>query len=243
MAASVISPIVSSIKSALKAEVRYPKKAALVAFAFLLVCWTPALLAGFPGYFSYDSGLVYLGQWGQYSSGELNAHHPVLHTLFVGALISVGQMFAGSFNMGVFFAVAVQAVVVSLILTFALFQLLALGMRRMGFLVCVAYLGLNPIIQLFAFCTTKDVLFSAFVVLYAVLVFRVARGGKFLDLCAYGRATFSCLLVSFQRCCCVLDSLALSVSAAQEMQEGFRDISGVRTDRVRVVVGPHLGVC
>lgn len=174
---SMISPTASSVKSGFKAEVGNPKKAFLVAFAVLLVCWTPALLAGFPGYFSYDSGLGYLEQWGQYSSGELNAHHPVLHTLFVGTLINIGQALVGNFNAGVLLAVVVQAVIVSLLLSFALFQLLVSGMRWAGFLVCMAYLALNPIIQLFAFCTTKDVLFSVFVVLYVVLAFRIARGG------------------------------------------------------------------
>lgn len=176
-----------------------------------------SLAAGFPGYFSYDSGLGYLEQWGQYLSGELNAHHPVLHMLFVGSLISVGQALAGSFNMGVLLAVAVQAVIVSFLLSFTLFQLIALGMRWAGLLICVAYLALNPLIQLFAFCTTKDVLFSSFVVLYAVLAFRVARAGKHRDLRVYGCAALSCLLASIQCYRRVPDGITVSVSAAKKV--------------------------
>lgn len=178
MGGSAISSTASAFKAVLVAGVGHPKRASVLAFVVLLACWTPALIAGFPGYFTYDSGLGWLEQWEQYSTGELNSHHPVLHTLFVGSLISAGQSLLGSFNAGVLLAVIVQAVIVSSLLSFSLFQLLAMGMKRAGFLACVVYLALNPVIQLFAFCTTKDVLFSAFVVLYAILAFRLARSEK-----------------------------------------------------------------
>ena len=105
MGGLVISSKASALKVALVADVGYPKKASVLAFIVLLVCWTPALIAGFPGYFTYDSGLGWLEQWGQYLTGELNSHHPVLHTLFVGLLISAGQSLFGSFNTGVLLAV------------------------------------------------------------------------------------------------------------------------------------------
>ena len=162
-------------RKAVEGKVAHQKKAATIAFFILLVCWTPALIAGFPGYFTYDSGLGWLEQWGQYSTGNLNAHHPVLHTLFVGSLISVGQALFDSFNAGVLLAVFVQALLVSFLLSFSLYQLLNLGMGKKGLVASTVYLALNPIIQLFAFCTTKDVLFSAFVVVYVVLLFRLVH--------------------------------------------------------------------
>lgn len=218
MTVPTISSIASSVKLDLIAEVGHPKKAALVAFVIFLACWTPALFAGFPGYFSYDSGLGYLEQWSQYSTGVLNAHHPVLHTLFVGALISCGQALTGSFNAGVLLAVVTQAIIVSFLLSISLFQLFELGMSRVGFLVCVLYLALNPIIQLFAFCTTKDVLFSAFVVLYTILAFRVSRGGasRRSDLRTHGHTALSGLLSSFKCHRCVPNCAATSVLVAQK---------------------------
>lgn len=60
----------------------HPAKASIIAGAIILICWIPILLAGYPGFFAYDAGLVWLGQWSQVEEGVLNAHHPVLHTLF-----------------------------------------------------------------------------------------------------------------------------------------------------------------
>lgn len=107
---------------------------------------------------------------GQFESGQFNAHHPVIHTIFVGSTITLGQALFGSFNGGVFLSVAIQAALISALFSYALYRLAFCGMKRLGAGLCTAYLSLNPIIQLFAFCTTKDVIFSALVVVYVVLI-------------------------------------------------------------------------
>lgn len=155
--------------------VSMPGRCTLLAIPLLFVLWLPALIAGFPGYFSYDAGFGYLMQWQQITDGVLNAHHPILHTLFLKYTISFGQFIFGSFNAGVLVSVAIQALIVSIILSASIKQLLDLKVPRIYCLVMVIYLGLNPLIQLFAFCTTKDVMFSSFVVLYTVLVFSASK--------------------------------------------------------------------
>ena len=57
-------------RKAVEGKVAHQKKAATIAFFILLVCWTPALIAGFPGYFTFDSGLGWLEQWGAVFNGK-----------------------------------------------------------------------------------------------------------------------------------------------------------------------------
>lgn len=68
-----------------------------------------------------------------------------------------------------------QAIIVSIIFAICIKCLLDFGMPRFYFLFMIVFLGLNPIIQLFVFCTTKDVLCSSFVILYVSLLFSTSN--------------------------------------------------------------------
>lgn len=155
-----------------------------IAFAVILIGWFPVFLAAYPGFFDYDAGTDYLMQWGQIESGQLNSHHPILHTLYLEATIKAGQALFGSFNAGVAVSVGIQALAVAAALAMVLRWLLSQGMGRVGFWASVACLALDPIIACFAFATTKDVAFSACAVLWCAVLgqlYRLTQPGKATD--------------------------------------------------------------
>lgn len=154
-------------------EVRHPAAFCLAALAVLTICWAPILLAAYPGFFDYDVGHEWNSQSIQYETGVLNAHHPVLHTLFLGGTMQLGRALTGSYNGGVAVSVAIQAVIVAAVLAAALRVLIGLGTRRRGAVAALAYWALDPVIGMYAFATTKDVLFSAFTVSFCAIVYRV----------------------------------------------------------------------
>lgn len=154
-------------------EVRHPAAFCLAAFAVLIICWAPILLAAYPGFFDYDVGHEWNSQSIQYETGVLNAHHPVLHTLFLGGTMQLGRALTGSYNGGVAVSVALQAVIVAAVLAAVLRVLIALGTRRRGAVAVIAYWALDPVIGMYAFATTKDVLFSAFTVAFCAIVYRM----------------------------------------------------------------------
>lgn len=147
-------------------SVERPIRSCSLAALIIFVCWFPILLAGYPGFFTYDAGTGWLMQWSQIESGILNAHHPIVHTLFLKYTIELGIALFGSFNAGIFVSVIIQAFTVSLLLCIALFFCVKAGMGKIGFMLSTAFYALNPIIGLFAFCTTKDVFCSALFVAY-----------------------------------------------------------------------------
>ena len=155
-------------------QLQRPGRACAVAALIVFACWVPALLAGWPGFFAYDSGLEDpLMQWSQVEAGRLNAHHSILHTIFLEATIRAGEALFGSFNAGICTSVVIQALIVAAIIWFVLSSLVGNGMGKCGFILSTAYYSLHPTLALFAFCTTKDTIFSALVVAFCLVTLKL----------------------------------------------------------------------
>ena len=54
------------------------------AMVIMLLLWIPTWLSVFPGVFSYDA----YDEWQQVVTGNITAHHPVLHVLFLGGIVA-----------------------------------------------------------------------------------------------------------------------------------------------------------
>ena len=53
----------------------------------ILITWLPCFLAYFPGIYSYDGEPQLI----QYTSGKLDNHHPIIHTLILGKCYDLGR--------------------------------------------------------------------------------------------------------------------------------------------------------
>lgn len=150
-------------------------KKQLAIFAFIVICWTPVYLAAYPGFFMYDvGGSSYITEWNQYASGNLNSHHPVLHTLILGFVISTIASFS-DFNAGVAVFTALQAILFAFVFTKVINTISRVTTNRIIFLVALLFPAFNPVIPMFACCATKDVLFSAMVLLFIVQFINIAK--------------------------------------------------------------------
>ena len=63
--------------------------------AVIFLCWLPVFLAYFPSVFAYDAE----GQLYQVIAHDYSTHHPLLHTLFLGAFFRLGAAL-GSYSAG-----------------------------------------------------------------------------------------------------------------------------------------------
>lgn len=146
------------------------RKAKIALFLLFILCWTPILLASWPGYFCYDVESDYLAEWSQFESGQLNSHHPILHTLLLGTIVNIGRNLR-DFNTGIALFTILQALFIAGVFTYMISWLKRSGGK--GFLLgfSVAYLALNPLVSMFALCSTKDTLFSACAVLLCLLIY------------------------------------------------------------------------
>lgn len=144
-------------------------------FALLMLLWLPVLLLSYPGNLCYDV----IGQIEQVvGDTSYSAHHPLLHTLMVGGLTKLGQALFGSYEIGLFLYVLLQACMLASALAGTIWWLakqeFAKGPVSHGILLLI--LGVYvfaPVYSNVASTALKDVPFVAMFIWYMILLTEV----------------------------------------------------------------------
>lgn len=123
----------------------------------ILLCWLPILLAYYPGIFAYDAS----NQVMQVINHDYTTHHPLVHTLLLGGFFSIGNAI-GDNNLGVLLYSFFQMFVIAAIMSEAIVYMLKKGMSKTMYGIVLLFYAFFPINSMMAISTTKDVLFSAF---------------------------------------------------------------------------------
>lgn len=144
-------------------------------FAFytvvILLCWLPVFLAYYPSVFAYDAE----GQLYQVLAHDYSTHHPLLHTLFLGAFFKLGENLPGSYSSGMALHSIVQMFLMAMILGYVLTVLYRERTSWVMRLLLLLFYALFPANSVLAVSTTKDVLFSGLVLLYVVKLYQWSR--------------------------------------------------------------------
>ncbi len=126
----------------------------------ILACWLPVFLAYYPSVFAYDAE----GQLYQVMAGDYSTHHPLLHTLFLGAFFRL----PGSYSSGMALHSIVQMFFMAVILAYVLTVLYRQKTSWVMRILLLLFYAVFPVNSVLAVSTTKDVLFSGLVLLYVV---------------------------------------------------------------------------
>lgn len=138
--------------------------------AVILACWLPVFLAYYPSVFAYDAE----GQLYQVIANDYSTHHPLLHTLFLGAFFRLGGSVLGSYSAGMALHSVVQMLLMAGAFGYALTYLYRKRTSVYLRIILLVFYALFPVNSILALSTTKDVLFSALVLLYTVSLYRMA---------------------------------------------------------------------
>lgn len=145
-------------------------------FAFytvvILLCWLPVFLAYYPSVFAYDAE----GQLYQVLAHDYSTHHPLLHTLFLGAFFKLGENLPGSYSSGMALHSIVQMFFMAMILGYVLAVLYRERTSWVMRLLLLLFYALFPANSVLAVSTTKDVLFSGLVLLYVAKLYQWCNG-------------------------------------------------------------------
>lgn len=141
--------------------------------AVVFLCWLPVFLAYYPSVFAYDAE----GQLYQVIAHDYNTHHPLLHTLFLGAFFRLGGQALGSYSAGMAVHSIVQMLLMALVFGYTLTYLYRKGVSVYLRIVLLVFYALLPTNSILALSTTKDVLFSALVLLYTMVMYRMCVDG------------------------------------------------------------------
>jgi len=150
----------------------FGKKCFLKVFVLLLLVWMPVILLSYPGNVCYDV----IGQIEQgIGLTAYSAHHPLLHTLLVGGLVKLGYVLTGSYDVGLFVYILVQAVMLSSALAGTVWWLSKqqFSRGRISHPMLLVVLGVyvfSPMYSNMVSTAIKDIPFMAAVIWYIILL-------------------------------------------------------------------------
>ncbi|MCM1145708.1 MAG: DUF6020 family protein [Clostridium sp.] len=139
----------------------------------ILLFWVPVFLAYYPSVFAYDAE----AQFYQFLSHDYSTHHPLIHTLFLGAFFWLGGNVLGSYSAGMALHSVVQMLLMAGILGYAMAVLYRMRTSWVMRLVLLVFYALFPVHSILSLSTTKDVLFSGLVLLYVVKLYQWQNDG------------------------------------------------------------------
>ncbi len=137
----------------------------------IFLCWLPIFLAYYPSVFAYDAE----GQLYQVIAKDYSTHHPLLHTLFLGAFFRLGGA-VGSYQTGMAVHSVVQMILMAAAFGWAISRLYERGTPRWVRVLLLLFYGLFPANSILALSTTKDVLFAALVLVVTLKGYCLAEG-------------------------------------------------------------------
>ncbi|MDO4332308.1 MAG: DUF6020 family protein [Eubacteriales bacterium] len=144
------------------------KKAAV--FAVLLLCWLPWFLYNYPGVMTPDS----ISQFSQ-ATGIIpySSHHSLIHTLLFQLFYQIGFGLTRDPNAGIAFYIIFQMLTLAAVETAVISLLAKKGLPRLLLYAWILFWGLVPYNAIYAVTMWKDVLFSAFMLLYALVLYQL----------------------------------------------------------------------
>ncbi|MDR1358213.1 MAG: DUF6020 family protein [Coriobacteriales bacterium] len=142
-----------------------------IAVILLLGCWVPFWLALWPGIYNYDAHY----QYEMLLYAELQTHHPLVHTFLLNGLVLLGEYYLGGVNTGVELYIGLSLVVCALTFAWMLYTMAEEGAGKPLILCSFLFLAINPALVVWLISTNKDVLFTALLLLAALVLYRACR--------------------------------------------------------------------
>lgn len=148
------------------------RKTFLIVWGVLFLCWIPAFLAYYPGILSYDTNLE-ISQF--FGDQPFLMNTPPLHVVFLCLWLKIGEVCFHSFEIG-----AALHSVVQMLLTSAAYAYCCMFIRHrlkagnLLFLISVGFFALFPMHAMMAVSSVKDTLYTASMLVIAVLAAEVS---------------------------------------------------------------------
>ena len=132
--------------------------------ALILLCWMPFVLTSYPGVLNTDSIWQIQQALGD---APLSDHHPVVHTLLLRALLTIGKaLFNGNVSHALGLASIVQMLFLSACMAYTLCSMQRMGAPRLLSIGTVLFYGLVPFHAVFSITHLKDSWFAGFFLLF-----------------------------------------------------------------------------
>lgn len=134
----------------------------------ILICWGAFLVVAWPGLYQYDG--IFQTHW-LVSDENINAHQPIIHSLWMSIPMLVSEKLVGSYYPGFAFYSISQVFLVSLVLALSIRKIGSWPIPQAFVPVATIFVCVFPGFATWASVATKDVAFAALFGLATVLLF------------------------------------------------------------------------
>lgn len=141
------------------------KKSIIFVAVILFVAYVPYILNYFPGNVLIDSAIQILQATGTIN---LSNHHPVLHTLIIGACMNVGKGIFNSYQIGAFIYTLLQTLTTSVIFSFCLYYMAKKKIPIFIRVTTLLFYMFCPTICIFTITMYKDIPFALSILLVTI---------------------------------------------------------------------------
>lgn len=125
-----------------------------------LIIWAGyfvVFLGEYPGFFVYDA----LDELNEVVTRSFNNQYPMLHVLSLGGTIQAVHKVTGEYNISIAVFILLQMTVIAVVLGYLVKILREDGLGKTGAVLFSVYLGVFPVLAMFALCSSKDGVFGA----------------------------------------------------------------------------------
>lgn len=143
------------------------KRVWLCCAVVIFLCWIPVWLAYYPVIMSYDfhrqaqeamKGFIWFG-----------AHHPLAHTWLIWLFLHLGEAI-GSYETGLALFALFQMLISAAVMAYSCTMVYRIVKKKWSVILLLLFYGVFPFTSVTVMCTTKDVLFSSFFLLFVLLL-------------------------------------------------------------------------
>lgn len=161
---------IESLKNPRTQDQKLPLQMKILLPVILLCCWLPWFLYNFPGVMTPDSISQYSQAMGLTGYSD---HHPFAHTLLIKLFLSMGMALFDNVYAAIACYTVFQMVLMALLLCYCICVLYRYGAGRKLCLLFLIFYACVPYNGSFAVTMWKDVLFSGFLLLFALCLYRL----------------------------------------------------------------------
>ena len=150
-----------------KTKIALPRVAIFfISWALIFIGWLPVFLAYYPGIMSYDSNR----QFNEAYNNVFWELQPIIHTFMIRIALLIGEKH-GDYAFGVALYSLLQIATLSLALGYLTSFLYKLCNKIWVVIVSIAFYIFLPTISVLSLCVTKDIIFSAFFIIFICAIF------------------------------------------------------------------------
>lgn len=167
-------------------EKQLNKRPALTAIVIIFLLWLPVIIIAMPGISTGDT-LDELAQFFHLDSSwsvesinlinediYINMHHPVLHTVTMGAIFLIGKKIS-SLTLGAIIYTILQVIFLLFMYSFFIKYMKKIKIPNLIIFLSILFFGLNPLVVTNALCAVKDTPNAAFNILYCIFLLQIIR--------------------------------------------------------------------